>query len=222
MYRKNSLDIDVIYRTANDPLAINCLQPLENTQNTSLLSTLRTNNEILESIQKSLDDYLDTKRQIFPRLYFLSNDELLELLAQSKDSHAIEGHLFKCFDAIQSVKFNSYDHDRVKGKIHKGYDEIVGFTDHMGEYVKFQVDVMPSTPATTKSKDSVKETAIVRAEGPVEQWLLAFERSMRSTIFLSARDATNNYPSNTNKITAEGLLQFIGSYPAQIVSVVGK
>ena len=69
-----------------------------------ILEQLNLMNNKLEEIQKSLDMYLETKRQIFPRFYFLSNDDLLEILGQSKNPEAIQRHLNKCFDNIKSLK----------------------------------------------------------------------------------------------------------------------
>lgn len=58
----------------------------------------------LEEIQKALDLYLETKRQIFPRFYFLSNDDVLEILGQSQNPQAMQPHLKKCFDNIKSLR----------------------------------------------------------------------------------------------------------------------
>ena len=38
----------------------------------------------------SIQDHLDSKRVVFPRFYFLSNDELLEILGQSNDPNAVQ------------------------------------------------------------------------------------------------------------------------------------
>lgn len=45
-----------------------------------LLPTLNDLNDNLERIQRALEVYLETKRYIFPRFYFVSNDDLLEIL----------------------------------------------------------------------------------------------------------------------------------------------
>ena len=70
-----------------------------------LLETLQKNNSLLDQIQKCLEAYLESKRVIFPRFYFLSNDELLEILAQTRNPLAVQPHLRKCFDAISKLEF---------------------------------------------------------------------------------------------------------------------
>ena len=69
-----------------------------------VLDTLNGMNVKLEEIQKSLDMYLETKRQIFPRFYFLSNDDLLEILGQSKNPEAVR-FLYDSLAPIRSLKF---------------------------------------------------------------------------------------------------------------------
>jgi dynein heavy chain len=71
--------------------------------NANLLDHLKSNNEILDDIQKKLEDYLEKKRGDFPRFYFLSNDELLEILANSQNLDVIQQHLRTCFDNIMKL-----------------------------------------------------------------------------------------------------------------------
>ena len=77
--------------------------------NPNLLENLRTNNEILEDIQKELEGYLERKRSDFPRFYFLSNDELLEILANSNNLEVIQQNLRTCFDNIVKIDVQEQD-----------------------------------------------------------------------------------------------------------------
>lgn len=81
--------------------APNVMQVLKRVNN--LNENLQQYNDTLEDIQKQLEKYLETKRQAFPRFYFLSNDELLEILAKSNDLEVIQQNLRTCFDNIMRL-----------------------------------------------------------------------------------------------------------------------
>jgi dynein heavy chain len=61
----------------------------------NLKITFQGHNQRLDSIQKSLNDYLEQKRAVFPRFYFLANEDLLLILAQTKDPLAVQAHMDK-------------------------------------------------------------------------------------------------------------------------------
>ncbi|XP_076454460.1 dynein axonemal heavy chain 2-like [Babylonia areolata] len=137
---------EITRRMYNTKKVIQCAAPA------GQLEQLNQMNKQLEDIQKSLDVYLETKRQIFPRFYFISNDDLLEILGQSKNPEAIQPHLKKCFDNIKSLKLST------NGKKW----EAAGMSSVEGEYVEF------ASPMTI--------------EGPVESWLCEVEKTMRWTL----------------------------------------
>lgn len=70
----------------------------------ALLQKLNKIKEQLEEIQKALELYMETKRKIFPRFYFISNDDLLDILAKAKNPDLLQPHLKKCFDNVNRIK----------------------------------------------------------------------------------------------------------------------
>ncbi|XP_018339413.1 PREDICTED: dynein heavy chain 1, axonemal-like isoform X2 [Trachymyrmex septentrionalis] len=90
----------------------------------SLLSTLKECFLILETIEKDLADYLETKRMIFPRFFFLSNNELLKMIVQSKYIQAIQPYLKKCFENIEELRFENSDL-RITRMYSAEYEEVV-------------------------------------------------------------------------------------------------
>ena len=61
----------------------------------------------LENIQKKMEDYLEIKRSIFPRFYFISNEELVEILSLSRQPDLIQKHLKKLFDNIRYLRLQT-------------------------------------------------------------------------------------------------------------------
>ncbi|VDM01531.1 unnamed protein product [Schistocephalus solidus] len=67
------------------------------------LDSLRQIQNELEYCQKALNDYLDAKRNAFPRFYFISDDNVLSILG-GKEAQAIQEHIVKVGTVKKQVR----------------------------------------------------------------------------------------------------------------------
>ena len=132
---------------------INLLSP-------SMMVQLNKMHELLERIQHSLSDYLEKKRQSFARFYWLSNEDLLEMLGLSKEPLEVNKHIRKLFTGVQRLDTR---------QVGDGVWEVVGLFSAEGEHVRF--------------------LQAVAVEGDVEVWLhrveLAISECLQKLLYVS-------------------------------------
>lgn len=64
-------------------------------------------NQQFESIIRGLSAYLEAKREHFSRFYFLSNEEIIEILGQIRDPRNVQKFLNKIFEGVDGLQFGN-------------------------------------------------------------------------------------------------------------------
>ncbi|GBG33121.1 Dynein heavy chain 5, axonemal [Hondaea fermentalgiana] len=114
----------------------------------------------LEKCQKSLEGYLEQKRNKFPRFYFVSNPVLLQVLSQGSDPLAIQPFYEKIFDSIDEVV-----HDAENPQFIEGFFSRIGVDE-----------------------ERIPLSARVQCKGNIEDWLMDLLAEHRNTMKDVARD----------------------------------
>jgi dynein heavy chain len=138
-----------------------------------LKELLHKHNISLEHIQKSLEQYLETKRLHFPRFYFLSNDELLQLLTQCRDPQAVQPHLRKCFEGLNELLFGNQP--GLEERLSSAHGRGLAGTAPAGTALDIRAMCSSQGEVICFSRQ-------FKARNDVEVWLSAVEANMQQTM----------------------------------------
>lgn len=144
----NSAWLKIMERAAEQKNVIQCCF------NDILRNSLQGLQEGLELCQKKLENYLESKKKIFPRFYFASDDALLKILSVGSDPNMVQDDFEKVFAAINRVRFDETDRRL-----------IVEIFFIMGAF-----------------EESVLLVEGVKAEGNIEEWLVKLEKEMQRSV----------------------------------------
>ncbi|CAF4703183.1 unnamed protein product [Rotaria magnacalcarata] len=153
---------------------------------------------LIEKIQKNLNEYLNTKRQLFPRFYFLSDDELLSIIGSLNPNH-IQGYLQKLFDNIAALNFVQYD--KLTAFKHKQVDELIHFnsSDENSIYAIAMISL---------ENEEMLFLNPIECNGKVEIWMLNIEKEMKYSNRWLTKEAIFYYRFKQNRL--EWMRKYIG------------
>jgi dynein heavy chain len=124
--------------------------------------------------EKALNEFMDSKRMAFPRFYFVSPADLLDILSNGNAPEKVMEHMPKIISAMDTIELKSSEVRPYAIGMHAGVGkEYVKFTQEkalMGKvevYLQDIIDTMRNTLRDT-SKKSLKRFS----EVPKETWLL--------------------------------------------------
>ncbi|XP_065503599.1 dynein axonemal heavy chain 9 [Caloenas nicobarica] len=132
----------------------------------------------LSLCEKALAEYLDMKRLAFPRFYFVSSADLLDILSNGTNPQLVQRHLSKLFDNLARMKFqldSEHKPTRVGLGMYSREEEYVSFSepcDCSGQVEVWLSHVLDSMRATVR--DEMTEAVMAYEEKPREQWLFDY------------------------------------------------
>lgn len=148
--------------------------------------------DLLGKIQKALGEYLERERTSFPRFYFVGDEDLLEIIGNSKNIARLQKHFKKMFAGVASIILNEDN------------TIITGIASREGEEVVFR------TPVSTVEHPKINE------------WLTLVEKEMRVTLASSLTQAVQDIKQFKDGIDPKLFMEWCDKYQAQIVVLAAQ
>jgi dynein heavy chain len=182
-----------------------------------LLQKFQDGNRAMDSVQKQLSAYLDSKRKAFGRFYFLSNDELLQILSQTKDPTKVQPHLKKCFENVAKLEF---ERDNTITAMYSGEKEMVPFVstlDPNGKSVEFWLGDVESMMKQSM-KHALHEAILDYPNCPRREWV--FKHGGQCVLNGSQFHWTREVEEALRKEGAEGMRKYYQFSNKQLLEMV--
>ncbi|XP_065591374.1 dynein axonemal heavy chain 17 isoform X2 [Cyrtonyx montezumae] len=158
---------------------------IEATNKPGLYSKLEALQKRLAVCEKALAEYLETKRLAFPRFYFVSSADLLDILSNGNDPAEVSRHLSKLFDSLAKLKFKMSP-DKTPLKVALGMfskeDEFVPLNaecDLSGQVEVWLNRVLDSMRSTLRCL--IPEAVASYEDKPREQWVFDYPAQVALT-----------------------------------------
>ncbi|KAG0726862.1 Dynein heavy chain, cytoplasmic [Chionoecetes opilio] len=149
--------------------------------------------DLLGKIQKALGEYLERERSSFPRFYFVGDEDLLEIIGNSKNIMRLQKHFKKMFAGVTAIILDETE------------TVVKGIASREGEEVPFNKFV--STVDFPK----------------INEWLAQVEREMRVTLAQNLAAAVGEIKQfKHGPIDTAGYLAWCDKYQAQLVVLAAQ
>nr|XP_049702532.1 dynein heavy chain, cytoplasmic isoform X3 [Helicoverpa armigera] len=149
--------------------------------------------DLLGKIQKALGEYLERERSSFPRFYFVGDEDLLEIIGNSKNIARLQKHFKKMFAGVAAIILNEDN------------TIINGIASREGEEVYF------TSPVSTIENPKINS------------WLSMVEREMRVTLACRLKDAVGDVKQfKDGNVDPQKFIDWCDKYQAQIVVLAAQ
>ncbi|VDP72907.1 unnamed protein product [Echinostoma caproni] len=150
--------------------------------------------DLLSKIQRSLGEYLERQRSSFPRFYFVGDEDLLEIIGNSKNVPRLQKHFKKMFAGVHAIKLS------------EDSTEVLGLCSKEGEEVLFTKPV------------SIKDNPVIN------DWLTLLEREMRVSLatYLGRAIQELQKLKAAGDLGKTGFIAWIDKFQAQLVVLAAQ
>ncbi|CAK8687664.1 unnamed protein product [Clavelina lepadiformis] len=144
--------------------------------------------DLLGKVQKALGEYLERERGSFPRFYFVGDEDLLEIIGNSKSISKLQKHFKKMFAGITALALDA-DETLVNGIFSKEAEEVI-----------------------------YKSPIAIHKHPKINEWLTMVEKEMKRTLTKLLSTAVDDMKCLKKTETEKAAyMNWIDRYQAQII-----